>query len=240
MSACGVCISIALTEGGGVWTGGGEGEHNVSMLSQAQQKALLRKYSGSQRNFSRPWSGFWCRRRQRRSRLHFASLSTLPPPTSHLLSSFFCCCWAAHLRSRSFHYHNHLFPPLVVVFIKLFYLHVFSVKVSRSFSPCSKAIGGLFFWFQGLHICTGAGACIVSEYQVYLCALYLYVHWISSYLGACVNATPSLFLDILRAIKTPSGQVKTETSVQLNLCSHKAGVYDQNSHGGDGACYFFE
>jgi len=24
-------------------------------------------------------------------------------------------CWGAHLRSRSFHYHNHLFPPLVVV-----------------------------------------------------------------------------------------------------------------------------
>ena len=35
--------------------------------------------------------------------------------TSHLLSSFFCCCWGAHLRSRSFHYHNHLFPLLVVV-----------------------------------------------------------------------------------------------------------------------------
>ena len=33
----------------------------------------------------------------------------------HLLSSFFCCCWGAHLRSRSFHYHNHLFPLLVVV-----------------------------------------------------------------------------------------------------------------------------
>ena len=31
------------------------------------------------------------------------------------LSSFFYCCWGAHLRSRSFHYHNHLFPPLVVV-----------------------------------------------------------------------------------------------------------------------------
>jgi len=29
--------------------------------------------------------------------------------------SFFCCCWGAHLRSRSFHYHNHLFPLLVVV-----------------------------------------------------------------------------------------------------------------------------
>jgi len=26
-----------------------------------------------------------------------------------------CCCWGVHLRSRSFHYHNHLFPPLVVV-----------------------------------------------------------------------------------------------------------------------------
>jgi len=25
------------------------------------------------------------------------------------------CCWKAHLRSRSFHYHNHLFPLLVVV-----------------------------------------------------------------------------------------------------------------------------
>jgi len=25
------------------------------------------------------------------------------------------CCWGAHLRFRSFHYHNHLFPPLVVV-----------------------------------------------------------------------------------------------------------------------------
>ena len=25
------------------------------------------------------------------------------------------CCWGAHLRSRSFHYHNHLFPLLVVV-----------------------------------------------------------------------------------------------------------------------------
>jgi len=39
----------------------------------------------------------------------------LPHPTSHLLSSFFCCCWGAHLRSRSFHYHNHLLPLLVVV-----------------------------------------------------------------------------------------------------------------------------
>ena len=39
------------------------------------------------RNFSRPWSGFWCRRRQRRSRLHFTSLSTLSPPTSSPPSS---------------------------------------------------------------------------------------------------------------------------------------------------------
>ena len=45
----------------------------------------------------------------------FTSLSTLTLFTSHLLSSFFCCCWGAHLRSRSFHYHNHLFPLLVVV-----------------------------------------------------------------------------------------------------------------------------
>jgi len=40
-------------------------------------------------------------------------LSALFP--SHHLSSSFCCCWPAHLRSRSFHYHNHLFPLLVVV-----------------------------------------------------------------------------------------------------------------------------
>jgi len=39
----------------------------------------------------------------------------LSPPSPHLSSSF-CCCWEAHLRSRSFHYHNHLFPLLVVVF----------------------------------------------------------------------------------------------------------------------------
>ena len=31
------------------------------------------------------------------------------------LSSFFCCCREAHLRSRSFQYHNHLFPLLVAV-----------------------------------------------------------------------------------------------------------------------------
>ena len=37
------------------------------------------------------------------------------PPPSHRLSSSFCCYWGAHLRSRSFHYHNHLFPLLVVV-----------------------------------------------------------------------------------------------------------------------------
>ena len=49
------------------------------------------------------------------NRRHFTSLSTLPPPTSHLLSSFFSCWWGVHLRSRSFHYHNHLFPPVVVV-----------------------------------------------------------------------------------------------------------------------------
>ena len=36
--------------------------------------------------------------------------TSLLSPLSHL-----CCCWGAHLRSRSFHYHNHLFPPLVVV-----------------------------------------------------------------------------------------------------------------------------
>ena len=41
--------------------------------------------------------------------------TSLLSPISHLLSSFFCCCWGAHLRSRSFHYHNHLFPLLVVV-----------------------------------------------------------------------------------------------------------------------------
>jgi len=64
---------------------------------------------------------FWRRRRQRRPRTHFTSLSTLPPPTSHRLSSFFCCCWAAHLRSRSFHYHNHLFP-LLVFFLFLTFL----------------------------------------------------------------------------------------------------------------------
>jgi len=36
-------------------------------------------------------------------------LSALPPPIA------FCCCWGAHLRSRSFHNHNYLFPLLVVV-----------------------------------------------------------------------------------------------------------------------------
>jgi len=43
--------------------------------------------------------------------LHFS----LHSPPSHRLSSSFCCCWGARLRSRSFHYHNHLFPLLVVV-----------------------------------------------------------------------------------------------------------------------------
>ena len=52
--------------------------------------------------------------------MHSTSLSTLPPPTSHCLSSFFCCCWGAHLRSKNFHYHNHLFPLLVVVLKKTF------------------------------------------------------------------------------------------------------------------------
>jgi len=40
-------------------------------------------------------------------------LFPLPPPIA--LSSSFCCCWGAHLRSRSFHYHNHLFPLFVIV-----------------------------------------------------------------------------------------------------------------------------
>jgi len=40
-------------------------------------------------------------------------LSLFSPPPSPPLSSFFCCCWGAHLRSRSFHYHNHPFPLLV-------------------------------------------------------------------------------------------------------------------------------
>jgi len=43
------------------------------------------------------------------------SLSTLPPVPSPRLSSSFCCCWGAHLRSRSLHCHNHLFPLLVIV-----------------------------------------------------------------------------------------------------------------------------
>jgi len=50
-----------------------------------------------------------------RPRLHSTSLSTLPPAPSPRLSSSFCCCWGAHLRSRIFHYHNHIFPLLVVV-----------------------------------------------------------------------------------------------------------------------------
>jgi len=36
----------------------------------------------------------------------FSLYSHLTLFTSHLLSSFVCCCWGAHLRSRSFHYHN--------------------------------------------------------------------------------------------------------------------------------------
>ena len=40
-------------------------------------------------------------------------LSHLPPPISSPSSSV--AFWGAHLRSRSFHYHNHLFPLLVVV-----------------------------------------------------------------------------------------------------------------------------
>ena len=43
--------------------------------------------------------------------LHFS----LHSPPSHCLSFSFCCCSGAHFRSRSFHYHNHLFPLLVVV-----------------------------------------------------------------------------------------------------------------------------
>jgi len=44
-------------------------------------------------------------------------LSPLPPPITSPPPSAasFCCCWGAHLRSRSFHYYNHLFPLLVVV-----------------------------------------------------------------------------------------------------------------------------
>ena len=43
-------------------------------------------------------------------------LSPLSPPfPSPHLSSSFCCCRGTHLRSRSFHYHYHLFPLLVVV-----------------------------------------------------------------------------------------------------------------------------
>ena len=43
--------------------------------------------------------------------LHYSLHS---PPSPHLSSSF-CCCWGAHLRSRSLHCHNHLFPLLVIV-----------------------------------------------------------------------------------------------------------------------------
>jgi len=42
-------------------------------------------------------------------------LLSSPPPPSPRLSSFVCYCWGAHLRSRSLHYHNHLFPLLVAV-----------------------------------------------------------------------------------------------------------------------------
>jgi len=38
-----------------------------------------------------------------------------PLPPSPPLCSFFCCCRGALLRSRSFHYHNHLSPLLVDV-----------------------------------------------------------------------------------------------------------------------------
>ena len=35
-----------------------------------------------------------------------------PPYPLPCLSSSFCCSWGAHLRSRSFYYQNHLFPPI--------------------------------------------------------------------------------------------------------------------------------
>jgi len=45
--------------------------------------------------------------------LHFSLHSPPSPLPSPLLS--FCCCWGAHLRSKGFHYHNHIFPLFVVV-----------------------------------------------------------------------------------------------------------------------------
>ena len=54
-----------------------------------------------------------------------SSSSPLPPPPSPCLFSSFCYCWGAHLRSRSFHYHNHLFPLLVVVLYQNFLSHTF-------------------------------------------------------------------------------------------------------------------
>ena len=69
-------------------------------FSKSEQEKLSGKLDSANFNFRLPPSN---------------AFATLPPPTSHLLSSFFCCSWGAHLRSRSFHYHNHLFPPLVVV-----------------------------------------------------------------------------------------------------------------------------
>ena len=48
------------------------------------------------------------------SNVDLACTHLLSPP-SPPLCSFFCCCWGALLRSRSFHYHNHLFPLLVAI-----------------------------------------------------------------------------------------------------------------------------
>ena len=46
--------------------------------------------------------------------------NTIQVPPSPCLSSSFCCYLGAHLRSRSFHYHNPLFPLLVVVLLITF------------------------------------------------------------------------------------------------------------------------
>ena len=63
--------------------------------------------------------------------LHFSL--PLPPSPLPPLCSFFCCCWGALLRSRSFHYHNHLFSTIGESLVINFSLsHCVSVTVTTS------------------------------------------------------------------------------------------------------------
>ena len=85
-----------------------------------------------------------CGRRQRRSRIHFTSLSTLPPPTSHLLSSFFCCVGEPIWDPGVFTIIIIFFPYWWLSYNKLFCL---CARASHSSQKCDRCDALHFFWY---------------------------------------------------------------------------------------------